>query len=40
MRIGCNVSLLESPLESRVREIREHGLYGGRMETCSTNKGK
>jgi hypothetical protein len=41
MRTDCDVSLFESPLESRVREIREHGLYGGRAETCRTNhKGK
>jgi group II intron reverse transcriptase/maturase len=30
----------KSPLESRVREIREHGLYGGRMETRATREGK
>jgi len=40
MRIDCNVSLAKSPLESRVREIREHGLYGGRMETRLTDEGK
>jgi RNA-directed DNA polymerase len=30
----------ESPPASRVREIREHGFYGGRMETRSTSGGK
>ena len=31
---------LESPPTSRVREIREHGFYGGRMETRATREGK
>lgn len=30
----------ESSSASRVREIREHGFYGGRMETRSTSEGK
>jgi group II intron reverse transcriptase/maturase len=30
----------ESPPASRVREIREHGSHGGRMETRSPNEGK
>jgi len=30
----------ESPPASRVREIREHGFYGGRMETRATREGK
>jgi group II intron reverse transcriptase/maturase len=30
----------ESPFASRVREIREHGFDGGRMETRSTSGGK
>jgi hypothetical protein len=30
----------ESPPASRVREIREHGFYGGRMETRVTREGK
>ncbi len=30
----------ESPFASRVREIREHGFYGGRMETRFSSEGK
>ena len=30
----------ESPSASRVREIREHGFHGGRMETRSRSEGK
>ena len=30
----------ESPPASRVREIREHGFHGGRMETRATREGK
>jgi hypothetical protein len=30
----------ESSSASRVREIREHGFYGGRMETRSNREGK
>jgi group II intron reverse transcriptase/maturase len=30
----------ESPPASRVREIREHGFHGGRMETRSSSEGK
>ena len=30
----------ESPPASRVREIRKHGFYGGRMETRSPSEGK
>jgi hypothetical protein len=30
----------ESPPASRVREIREHGFDGGRMETRATREGK
>jgi hypothetical protein len=33
---GGDVSLTESPPESRVREIREHGLYGGVWKLAST----
>jgi hypothetical protein len=30
----------ESPPASRVREIREHGFHGGRMETRASREGK
>ena len=30
----------DRPLVSRVREIREHGFDGGRMETRVTREGK